>query len=625
MQMRSVAYYKELLGKKELIKKLYVSSFNEYLNAISAIDESYNSRVLFRGLSNKKYEATSSAYRKLEKLLENKQVWHHFKDYHSKLISNALSLKVEEIDRHKDSDIDILAHLQHIEEKTCLIDYTKNPLVALWFACQSSKNKDIKEPTDGAVLAIKSSLNISRIDEKFNVERLFDRDLSAICIFDPPYINRRVISQQSTFLFSSMGKIDEYRHIKIVIAQGCKEAILTQLKQLCIHKKTLFPDIEGSKEWLEYNGSNEEKYYDLVEKADKSYREFDYRAAIDYFEQALEADIKGEEIEKATIYNNIGRAYYKSEKYDEALDYYETAQKIREKVLGEYHPDTATTYNYIGAAHRKKYEYEKALKYYKKALRIRWDVDKKLSEEFNKELIKKSSDTATTYDHIGLVRDGQIEYNNALRHYKKALRIRKEVLGEQHPDTANTYNNLGKTLCHQCKYEEALESHKRALKIQERVLGNHPDTAKTYNDIGMIYTKQRKHDKALNCYEKALSIRGGKALGDQYQDTAKTYNNMGETYYYKHEYDKAWDWYEKALNLREKNLEKDHPDNAKTYNDMGMVHFIKETYDKALDCYTKASEICKKKLDKKHPYAIEVNRNMRIVKKKLNKKQKAQS
>ena len=47
-------------------------------------------------------------------------------------------------------DLDILAELQHYGAATCLMDFTRNPLVGLWFACWNSPS------TKGRVLAINS-------------------------------------------------------------------------------------------------------------------------------------------------------------------------------------------------------------------------------------------------------------------------------------------------------------------------------------------------------------------------------------------------------------------------------------------------------------------------------------
>ena len=62
--------------------------------------------------------------------------------------------------------------------------------------------------------------------------------------------------------------------------------------------------------------------------------------------------------------------------------------------------------------------------------------------------------------------------------YQRALAIREQALGPNHPDTASSLNNLANLYWRQGKYEEAEPLYQRALAIREQALGpNHPDTA----------------------------------------------------------------------------------------------------------------------------------------------------
>jgi tetratricopeptide (TPR) repeat protein len=60
---------------------------------------------------------------------------------------------------------------------------------------------------------------------------------------------------------------------------------------------------------------------------------------------------------------------------------------------------------------------------------------------------------------------------------QRALAIREQQLGAQHPTTANSLNNLAELYQDQSKDEQAEPLYQRALAICERVLGpQHPDT-----------------------------------------------------------------------------------------------------------------------------------------------------
>ena len=68
------------------------------------------------------------------------------------------------------------------------------------------------------------------------------------------------------------------------------------------------------------------------------------------------------------------------------------------------------------------------------------------------------------------------------------MKIRLQVLGENHPDVAISYNRIGVAYDKLGEYEKALEFFQKALKIRLQVLGeNHPDVATSYNSIGIVY------------------------------------------------------------------------------------------------------------------------------------------
>ena len=62
--------------------------------------------------------------------------------------------------------------------------------------------------------------------------------------------------------------------------------------------------------------------------------------------------------------------------------------------------------------------------------------------------------------------DSQGKYEEALDYYNKALTIRINKLGEDHPDVATTYNNIANVYDSQGKYEEALDYYNKALTIR---------------------------------------------------------------------------------------------------------------------------------------------------------------
>ena len=208
----------------------------------------------------------------------------------------------------------------------------------------------------------------------------------------------------------------------------------------------------------------------------------------------------------------------------------------------------ASLYHEGGWGHGHLGNYSQALEWYQKALVIEEKV-----------LGKEHPATAATYNNIAWVYDGQGDYPKALEWYQKALAIKEKVLGKEHPDTAATYNNIACVYDEQGNYPKALELNQKALAIYEKVLGKeHPDTASIYNNIAVVHDEQGEYFKALEWHKKALAIRE-KVLGTEHPDTATTYNNIAGVYCNQGDYPKALEWSNKALLILEKCLGSNHP------------------------------------------------------------------
>jgi len=581
-----------------------VSSLSDYINAITAINKMYR-RIIYRGQADKSWGIESSAYRVLKKNTE-KPTQKMLQDYHLKLIREVKNLHDIDHATDKYTGIALLAYLQHNGAKTGLIDYTVNPLISLWFACISEDSED------GAVYCIENSGIINDlipVDSDKEIEELFMQS-NAVNVFDPPNINRRILSQQSVLLFSTSGTIDKRKHMTIVVPNDAKKEVLDQLSLVGICKKTVFPDFPGFLEWFSFeSGPDQEKYDELFRKAEKKSLDFKYDEAIKLFEEALALGqtLFGENsVEIAAIYHNMASAYKNQGDYPQALEWHQKALVIREKALGKEHPDTASTYNNMAIVYYSQGDYPKALEWHQKALVIR-----------EKALGKEHPDTAKTYNNMAGVYYGQGDYPKALEWYQKALDIHEKALGKEHPDTASTYNNMANVYDDQGDYPKALEWHQKALDICEKALGKeHPNTASTYNNMASVYKNQGDYPKALEWYQKALDIRE-KALGKEHPDTAQTYNNMAGVYYSQGDYPKALEWYQKALDIYEKALGKEHPDTAMTYNNMASVYNNQGDYPKALEWYQKALDIREKALGKEHPKTIKTQKYIENTKNRL--------
>ena len=202
-------------------------------------------QYLFRGVSNDDYEIQASASRRLNE--EDRNPVQLLK-VNQDLIVEARLLGHDRQGGHQLSDLELLAQLQHFGAATCLIDFTRNTLVALWMACQQSTEP---KNANGKVFAVRSG-NLSQFrnvtpkllrDE--NIEFFFKKEDRGFPLYQwqPKYQNNRIIAQQSVFVF---GGADIPVEGDCIILAGGKNDILTSLdKRSGITEASLFPDFDG--------------------------------------------------------------------------------------------------------------------------------------------------------------------------------------------------------------------------------------------------------------------------------------------------------------------------------------------------------------------------------------------
>ena len=413
-------------------------------------------------------------------------------------------------------------------------------------------------------------------------------------------INEAIKRAMEAFAEGEVNKAD-------IILSEATQGVAQRREEYIEHKKTgeqmrknLLADIDALLLKAETVLSNTEKTIEeRISEAFEAYREAD--------KTAKEIDCPAEKYIELLFKYGIFLATYSY--YKEALEVDLRFVQLSEETNGQ-NETTADAYNNIGNVYHKLGDYDKALEYHNKALEIKKDV---LGEDH--------PNTAHSYNNIGNVYRNLGDYDKALEYHFKGLEIKKDVLGENHCDTAGSYNNIGLVYYRLRDYDKALEYQNKALEIKKDVLGeNHRDTATSYNNIGVVYDYLGDYDKALEYYNKALEIRK-EVLGENHYETATSYGNLGIVYKNLGNYDKALGYHNKALEITKDVLGGKHPNTAMSYNNIGNVYRNLGDYDKALEYFIKAWEIFEERLGESHPYTKQVLQNIAIIKQKLEESQ----
>jgi tetratricopeptide (TPR) repeat protein len=240
---------------------------------------------VFRGVPNEAYGIQASAYRRPD---EKDRSFEKFLHINKDLIREAKLRGYHQKDGRELKALEILADLQHFGAATYLIDFSHSAQVALFFACQRSKE------LNGKVFSVRNQPPrfkeiILEMLEKDIDDFLEDGEESQLYHWQPRQQNHRIIAQQSIFLF---GNYEFNPDDECVIAGDSKENILKELQKVSgITEDRLFPDFEG---FARLRGGNA-PYTELTPSEYKNrgslaYERGDYKDAITDYDIAIDKD-----------------------------------------------------------------------------------------------------------------------------------------------------------------------------------------------------------------------------------------------------------------------------------------------------------------------------------------------
>ncbi len=187
----------------------------------------------------------------------------------------------------------------------------------------------------------------------------------------------------------------------------------------------------------------------------------------------------------AASYNDLGLIYLQLD-VDKAIDYYEMAAGLYEKLHGKEHPKMAIANTNLGLAYLAIELYGDAINYFESALAI-WN---RIYPTDHPSKAFVLTNLARTYSKMG-------NTETAMQYYDRALSMYKTVHGSKHPDVASTLNLIGNVLLTQQKYQEALTHLQQALvanvpDFNSVDFNNNPDGQSYYNGNVLLYSLMYK-------------------------------------------------------------------------------------------------------------------------------------
>lgn len=209
-----------------------------------AVQECSNKTIIFRGVKDVDYKLVPKVGRyakfkglsieKLEK--EEKTMLRLFKESAWSIFPGA-----------KSSDWEFLALAQHHGLPTRLLDWTRNPLVAAYFAVEES------HPGDSLIYVYhhRTFLSINRNPDPFK--------LRTISKFIPNHVTPRITAQTGLFTVHPDPRTPlESKEIwRWIIPNSFRKELKGSLNKYGVHRASLFPDLDGLSKHICYLRTDE--------------------------------------------------------------------------------------------------------------------------------------------------------------------------------------------------------------------------------------------------------------------------------------------------------------------------------------------------------------------------------
>ena len=403
-----------------------IESLGEFIEWASRFNDG---QYLFRGVPNDCYKIEASAYRRLT---TNKTPAQLLK-VNQELIKDARGRGHDQKNGQRLSDLELLAELQHFGAATCLIDFSRNALVALWFACQPNSTK---EEANGKVFAVRSDdpIRFKTVTPKLiekDIDYFFkldERGKHPLYQWEPKLQNNRIIAQHSVFVFGGT-QVDA--EAECVIIQSSKQEILKSLSKLSdITEASMFPDFDGFARLHAHNKPYiEPDARDHLQRGIEAYQRRELDDAIAYYTKAIELDPADISITSPAYYN-CGLAYYGKGEVERAIVDYTRAIELN--------PNFDAAYYNRGVVYSELRDYNSAIVDYTRAIELNPNFD-------------------AAYNNRGLAYAELRDYNSAINDYNRAIEI--------NPNSADAYNNRGVAYIRQGKINHALDDYNRAIEL----------------------------------------------------------------------------------------------------------------------------------------------------------------
>jgi serine/threonine protein kinase len=245
-------------------------------------------------------------------------------------------------------------------------------------------------------------------------------------------------------------------------------------------------------------------------------------------------------------------------------------------------------------------------------IRAREILDK-ASNDINTGLAKDPELQAQMMHVMGHVYESLGLYAKAEPLLRRAVEVRRSMLGAQNPDTLNSMYDLAGVLMYESRHSEAEKWSGETLDSRRHRLGSeHRDTLRSMSQLAFILNREGRYPEAEKLNREALEM-ARRVLGPEDEVTRLITAHLGADLAYEGKYEDAEKTFREVLEVDRRRFGSDHPNVLLDMGNLAAVLHYEQRLNEAKKLYLDVYQAQRRVLGPEHPDTLSTMGNVALV------------